>query len=166
MTPCNYPSPCSLGSALMVIRELRVIKRKSPKTKSKIWFKQSPHSCHYSSIPLAKPPNHSLVPTLPAFITVEFPFEVTADGPFKADFTQVNILDRWENGNMCHKWRFTSKGLVLSPWHLSVDLASKETYSVFMFCFVFISLTLVLGEGNGIPLQYSCLENPMDGGAW
>ena len=24
----------------------------------------------------------------------------------------------------------------------------------------------MLGEGNGIPLQYSCLENPMDGGAW
>ena len=23
-----------------------------------------------------------------------------------------------------------------------------------------------LGEGNGNPLQYSCLENPMDGGAW
>ena len=22
------------------------------------------------------------------------------------------------------------------------------------------------GEGNGYPLQYSCLENPMDGGAW
>ena len=22
------------------------------------------------------------------------------------------------------------------------------------------------GEGNGNPLQYSCLENPMDGGAW
>ena len=26
--------------------------------------------------------------------------------------------------------------------------------------------TLLLGEGNGTPLQYSCLENPMDGGAW
>ena len=24
----------------------------------------------------------------------------------------------------------------------------------------------VWGEGNGNPLQYSCLENPMDGGAW
>ena len=24
----------------------------------------------------------------------------------------------------------------------------------------------LLGEGNDIPLQYSCLENPMDGGAW
>ena len=22
------------------------------------------------------------------------------------------------------------------------------------------------GEGNGSPLQYSCLENPMDRGAW
>ena len=25
---------------------------------------------------------------------------------------------------------------------------------------------LVMGEGNGTPLQYSCLENPMDGRAW
>ena len=24
----------------------------------------------------------------------------------------------------------------------------------------------MVGEGNGNPLQYSCLENPMDGGAW
>ena len=23
-----------------------------------------------------------------------------------------------------------------------------------------------VGEGNGTPLQYSCLENPVDGGAW
>ena len=23
-----------------------------------------------------------------------------------------------------------------------------------------------MGEGNGNPAQYSCLENPMDGGAW
>ena len=22
------------------------------------------------------------------------------------------------------------------------------------------------GQGNGTPLQYSCLENPMDGGTW
>ena len=25
---------------------------------------------------------------------------------------------------------------------------------------------LYLGEGNDTPLQYSCLENPMDGGVW
>ena len=28
-----------------------------------------------------------------------------------------------------------------------------------------VSLSCI-GEGNGNPLQYSCLENPMDGGAW
>ena len=33
-----------------------------------------------------------------------------------------------------------------------------------LFIFVFISITL--GEINGTPLQYSCLENPMDGEAW
>ena len=32
----------------------------------------------------------------------------------------------------------------------------------FIFAFDFITL----GEGNGTPLQDSCLENPMDGGAW
>ena len=31
----------------------------------------------------------------------------------------------------------------------------------------FLSLLLNLfGEGNGTPVPYSCLENPMDGGAW
>ena len=28
------------------------------------------------------------------------------------------------------------------------------------------SFFLAVREGNGTPLQYSCLENPMDGGAW
>ena len=28
------------------------------------------------------------------------------------------------------------------------------------------SLRYTAGEGNGTPLQYSCLENPMDRGAW
>ena len=27
-------------------------------------------------------------------------------------------------------------------------------------------LDWISGEGNGTPLQYSCLENPRDGGAW
>ena len=30
----------------------------------------------------------------------------------------------------------------------------------------FIYSSVDIGEGNGTPLQYSCLENPMDGGAW
>ena len=29
-----------------------------------------------------------------------------------------------------------------------------------------VALGMTDGEGDGTPLQYSCLENPMDGGAW
>ena len=29
-----------------------------------------------------------------------------------------------------------------------------------------ITESICTGEDNGTPLQYSCLENPMDGGAW
>ena len=39
--------------------------------------------------------------------------------------------------------------------------ASNRT--IFCFC---VLLWGWLGEGNGTPLQYSCLENPMNGGAW
>ena len=53
---------------------------------------------------------------------------------------------------------------------------SSNTFSVFMTnlglpeSYVklehFNSTWQCLGEGNGTRLQYSCLENPMDGGAW
>ena len=33
-------------------------------------------------------------------------------------------------------------------------------------CNILASLSIYIGEGNGTPLQYSCLENPIDGGAW
>ena len=40
---------------------------------------------------------------------------------------------------------------------------------ILMMVMMMIKITVscwFLGEGNGTPLQYSCLENPMDGGAW
>ena len=43
-------------------------------------------------------------------------------------------------------------------WSPSCDLLFL--HSIWSF------LTYYFGEGNGTPLQYSCLENPMDGGAW
>ena len=33
-------------------------------------------------------------------------------------------------------------------------------------CIAYIYIYRYIGEGNGTPLQYSCLENPMDRGAW
>ena len=47
--------------------------------------------------------------------------------------------------------------------------ASKETLLQSLklpFHRLQVGATLVTGEGNGNPLQYSCLENPMDRGAW
>ena len=38
-------------------------------------------------------------------------------------------------------------------------------FSLFLFSFI-KCLNKDIGEGDGTPLQYSCLENPMDGGAW
>ena len=38
-----------------------------------------------------------------------------------------------------------------------------STYSVVLFL---VPPAATIGEGNGTPLQYSCLENPMDGGAF
>jgi len=35
-----------------------------------------------------------------------------------------------------------------------------------MMFFSFGGGCYLVGEGNGNPLHYSCLENPMDGGAW
>ena len=36
-------------------------------------------------------------------------------------------------------------------------------YSIYLlYCYI----QFKIGEGNGNPLQYSCLENPMDRGAW
>ena len=46
-------------------------------------------------------------------------------------------------------------------------VAAKLIIVVTLFSgYLFHSYSLSFGEGNGNPLQYSCLENPMDGGAW
>ena len=44
--------------------------------------------------------------------------------------------------------------------HLAYLLRPSYTFSFFFL------VAFLFGEGDGNPLQYSCLENPMDGGAW
>ena len=45
-----------------------------------------------------------------------------------------------------------------SPWgHSESDTTERLHFHFSLSC---------IGEGNGNPLQYSCLENPMDRGAW
>ena len=54
-----------------------------------------------------------------------------------------------------HGWR----SLVgCSPWgHKESDTTERLHFDFSLSC---------IGEWNGNPLQYSCLENPRDGGAW
>ena len=62
-----------------------------------------------------------------------------------------------------------------SSWFLyiyaCVLMSSLVERASFLFIFsstvtVFSGSSVIAGEGNGTPLQYSCLANPMDGGAW
>ena len=58
----------------------------------------------------------------------------------------------------------------LQHWSLfsPLDTSIAECCSYFGSCIAFLLqlLIIALREGNGTPLQYSCLEIPMDGGAW
>ena len=44
--------------------------------------------------------------------------------------------------------------------------ADSVLWNFRVFLFLFKESALTFGEGNDTPLQYSCLENPMYGGAW
>ena len=48
----------------------------------------------------------------------------------------------------------------------SFCIQTPRIFSKSVYTLKNISNYTVSGEGNGTPLQYSCLENPMDGGAW
>ena len=43
---------------------------------------------------------------------------------------------------------------------------TRRTFVSNVMSLLFNMLSRLVGEGNGTPFQYFCLENPMDGGAW
>ena len=89
-----------------------------------------------------------------------------------------------------HGWTTNSNSLTISDiirclsfsvWLTSCNMMISKSIHVAQlhyFCFQFAfchvmwraihlwALRETYGEGNGTPLQYSCLENPMDRGAW
>ena len=46
-------------------------------------------------------------------------------------------------------------------YYIQTEVRKRKTNIIYECIFMVSS-----GEGDGTPLQYSCLENPMDGGAW
>ena len=55
------------------------------------------------------------------------------------------------------------QSLPLSHWSKSPCISSQDYYK--SKSLLIGPLAYLFGEGNGNPLQYSCLQNPMDGGA-
>ena len=51
-------------------------------------------------------------------------------------------------------------------WSSPVPQMVKNLLAIVGYLDSILSLGRSPGEGHGNPLQYSCLENPMDGGAW
>ena len=71
-------------------------------------------------------------------------------------------VNRGEGLRLCRKERAWG-GLL---WFF---IGCRQVGSCLFFFFLWWDLQVVVwcvGEGNGTPLQYSCLENSMDGGAW
>ena len=99
-----------------------------------------------------------------------------------------SFLPGWETGALWSDIRKKDKSLIhhnklekrwwtwesrpeVKPTHLFYQTASKTTVlQLETMCLDWLnelaSSNVYFGEGNGTPLQYSCLESPMDGGAW
>ena len=56
--------------------------------------------------------------------------------------------------------------LYTTKTRLGSDCGSDHERLIAKFRFKLKKVGKTTGEGNGKPLHYSCLENPMDGGAW
>ena len=66
-------------------------------------------------------------------------------------------LECWENLELEGR----AATLNSPQWHHSHTAHGNPIWQV-----VAVESYIAFGEGNGNPLQYSCLENPMDGRAW
>ena len=74
----------------------------------------------------------------------------------------ANILDCSGSYSVVRSTQLSHRQYV-NKWVSHVPLKSYLWTKTFEFYIILMSPTR---EGNGTPLQYSCLENPMDGEAW
>jgi len=65
------------------------------------------------------------------------------------------------------EWEFLFINLIwLTLLILTTYIFTTNYCSLTLDIFIYYVISAIIGEGNGNPLQYSCLENTMDGGAW
>ena len=96
--------------------------------------------------------SNSHVPILPpAFLPLT---PTVSKGSFVVNPSQAKVghwLDEQRTGMIPRRGIPLFKSHVTRPWFVCIDYYYYFSHH---------------REGNGTPLQYSCLENPMDGGAW
>ena len=80
------------------------------------------------------------------------------------------INSGWVSDSQGKQWRKKSlpvsgreKRKVTILKHIEPSVVLNKAYSQEKLLYQSLNCS---GEGNGSPLQYSCLENPMDGRAW
>ena len=80
--------------------------------------------------------------------------------PWKVNVLQMQVM----NGQAKDIWLY----IIEMKHHDHISVSSPQDSGNWMqssFTLV-IYVSIISGERNGNPLQYSCLENPMDRGAW
>ena len=93
---------------------------------------------------------------------LHFPFSLSCTGEGNGSPLQCFCLENPSDGRA---WQATVYGVTQS-WTRLKQLSSSSNQK---HCSQGVPVILSFkgfGEGNGIPLQYSCLEIPMDRGAW
>ena len=71
--------------------------------------------------------------------------------------------------NLCPSSRMSIKFCQILSLFLNLLIQWITLVGCERISFAYLELNLLghlIGEGDSTPLQYSCLENPMDGGAW
>ena len=77
------------------------------------------------------------------------------------------MLDHLRHGVLSHGTFWSQRRNKAVEQSMSPRLTSAPSLQPLLKALYFIlEYSPLTGEGNGTPLQYSCLENPMDGGAW
>ena len=79
---------------------------------------------------------------------------------------EIIIVTIWHVYPFCYIYALFYKNEIIcilfsAYWCSYLTVDSENSFKP-----IWMHLASISGEGNGTPLQYSCLENPVDGGAW
>ena len=126
---------------------------------------------YWSGLPCPPPgalPNAVIKPGSPALqahsLPSESPGKPKNTGVGGLSLLQSNFPTQESNWGLLHcRWTLYQLSYQESPVCVIFPTGLAHFMSL---CHILLILTIFHGEGDGTPLQYSCLENPMDRGAW